>query len=296
MGFDAGRGLFGFGVRVEPRDPKRPAEESNPSESAWPGSDADFRPTLEHVKAPREWRSVRNDPARAIPTPRVVASVHAADSEMPAGSRATIADAPTSAPQPPPVVVQPAPESAADALPRVYGSDRLVLLVRDPWWIYAWWELTEATLSSGRRVLDATSDLALRVYDISTIAWDGGNHHSYFDIEVHDLASNWYIELGKPGASFCAELGLRTADGRFLALVRSNIVTLPRDGMSHVVDEEWMIVEEDFRRLFDLAGGGSIGLGSGDIQRMLEQRLRTELASGGVSSFGLSSPAVRRTT
>lgn len=186
--------------------------------------------------------------------------------------------------------------ASAQPLPAQYGIDRLVLLVRDPWWVYAWWELTPTTLASGRRALDAPADLALRVYDISTIDWDGVNHHSYFDIDVHDLASNWYIELGKPGASFCAELGLRTADGRFLALVRSNIVTLPRDGMSHVVDEEWMIVEEDFRRLFDLAGGGSIGLGSGDIQRMLEQRMRSELASGGVSSFGLSSPAVRRTS
>jgi hypothetical protein len=86
-----------------------------------------------------------------------------------------------------------------------------------------------------------------------------------------------------------AELGLRAHDGRFLALIRSNFVTLPRDSMSSVVDEEWMVVEADYRVLFQLAGGGSIGLGSGEIQRMLEQRLRSELASGGAASFGVSS-------
>ena len=282
---------------MEPRDSKRPEGGAGPPEHR-PSSEADLRPTLENVKPPREWRSVRDDPSRAIPPPRVVARVHAAESESPAGSRALVADAPSSGPQPQVVEPRfdPEFEPGAETLPAEYGNDRLVLLVRDPWWIYAWWELTQSTLDSGRRSLGAPSDLALRVYDISTIDWDGRNHHAYFDIDVHDRASNWYIELGKPGASFCAEIGLRTSDGRFLALVRSNVVTLPRDGMSHVVDEEWMIVEEDFRRLFDLAGGGSIGLGSGDIQRMLEQRLRSELASGGVSSFGLSSPAVRRTS
>lgn len=254
-------------------------------------------PTIENLKPPREWRSVRSDPGRAVVPPRVVASVHALESEPAAGSRSP-ADAPLEAApatsRPP--ESKPTPTLSADPLPHTYGQDRLVLLVRDPWWVYTWWELTPTALERGRAAVAEAADLTLRVYDISAIHWDGHNHHSYFDIDIDigDLAGNWYIELGKPGASYCAELGLRTADGRFLALVRSNVVTLPRAGMSEVVDEEWMIVEEDFRRLFDLAGGGSIGIGSGDIQRLLEQRLRSELASGGVSSFGLSSPAVRR--
>jgi hypothetical protein len=187
---------------------------------------------------------------------------------------------------------QPAP-IAADTLPGRYGVDRLVFLVRDPYWVYAWWELTDASLAAGRRELAADADLVLRVYDVSNIDWNGLNHHTHFDIEIADMTGNWYIELGKPGASFVGEIGLRAHDGRFLALLRSNFVTLPRDSMSLVVDEEWMVVEADYRLLFGLAGGDSIGLGSGEIQRMLEQRLRAELASGGVSSFGLSSPGVR---
>jgi len=280
------------GVVADSRDSK---PEDQVSLQRVPPPSHDERATLESVKAPREWRSVRADPTRAVPVPRFVASVQAAESEQAAGSRAPIAAVSSSPPIPAPPPVEPA-RRETDDLPRVYGSDRLVLLIRDPWWVYSWWELTETTLAAGRSAIGAPAALALRVYDISAIDWDGANHHAYFDIDVHDLAGNWYIELGKPGASFCAELGLRADDGRFLALVRSNVVTLPRDGMSNVVDEEWMIVEEDFRRLFDLAGGGHIGLGSGDIQRLLEQRLRSELASGGVSSFGLSSPDVRRTS
>lgn len=251
------------------------------------------------AKPPREWRVSRTIEARATPAPRVVRSVAAAEAQPPAGSHAPTIDSPPSSGNlvPPPASWQPhapAPSTlGADALPGRYGVDRLVLLVRDPYWVYAWWELTDASLAAGRRELAADADLVLRVYDVSGIDWDGINHHSHFDIDVADLAGNWYIELGKPGASFVGEIGLRAHDGRFLALLRSNFVTLPRDSMSDVVDEEWMVVEADYRLLFNLAGGDSIGLGSGEIQRMLEQRLRSELASGGVSSFGLTSPGVR---
>jgi hypothetical protein len=196
----------------------------------------------------------------------------------------------------PPFVPQFAPPPEPPDLPRRYGVDRLVVLVRDPYWIYAWWELGDATLAEARAALGGEAALVLRVYDVSAILWDGSNHHSFFDIEIFDLAGGWYVELGKPGASFVAEIGLRAADGRFLAILRSNFVTLPRDGMSDVVDEEWMVVEEDYRLLFELAGG--VGHASGDIQRLLEQRLRAELesafASRGPTSFGLSSPAARR--
>jgi hypothetical protein len=216
--------------------------------------------------------------------------VAAEDAAPPAGSHAPhVAAAPASVQPAPP----PAPHfEAPPDLPGRYGIDRFVILVRDPYWVYAWWELTEATLAAGRADAGGDALLVLRMYDVSAIDWDGTNHHAHFDIEISDLTGNWYIELGKPGASFVAEIGLRRPDGRFLALLRSNFVTLPRDSVSPVLDEEWMVVEEDFRRLFELAGGGSIGLGSGEIQRMLEQRLRAELASGGVGSFGVSSFSV----
>jgi len=33
-------------------------------------------------------------------------------------------------------------------LPGGYGKDRLVLQVRDPWWLHAYWEITLATWDS----------------------------------------------------------------------------------------------------------------------------------------------------
>lgn len=259
---------------------------------------------IQERKPPREWRTRREPEARRIPAPRAEAQPPVAISaapELPTAEHAVTpvgAAAGTAFTQPPAAPAPVAPPPDPLDLPRFRGLDRLVVLVRDPYWVYAWWELGEHTLAEARDALGGDSALVLRVYDISAVLWDGGNHHTYFDVEIRDLASGWYLELGKPGASFVAEIGLRAADGRFLAILRSNFVTLPRDGMSDVVDEEWMVVEEDYRALFEFAGGGSAGGESGDVQRRLEQRLRADLesvfASRGPTSFGLSSPAARR--
>jgi hypothetical protein len=273
---------------------KKEDRERPKTPSSTPPVTGSTRSPIGETKPPRIWRSNRADALHAGSTPRVAQQVMAEESSPPAGSSAPhLQSAPASVQPAPPVQQRTAGDTGSD-LPGRYGVDRLVVLVRDPYWVYAWWELTDSTLGGGRTDLGIDADLVLRMYDISAIDWDGTNHHAHFDIEIADQAGNWYIELGKPGGSFVGEVGLRAPDGRFLALLRSNFVTLPRDSMSSVVDEEWMVVEEDYRMLFELAGGGSIGLGSGEFQRMLEQRLRSELSSGGVGSFGISSFGVSR--
>jgi hypothetical protein len=271
----------------EPR-PEKPEASGKPEPPA--------RLPLSRTKPPREWRSQGTEKApRRKRGPAAAAEAAAPVIEV--GPEARPAPQ-VPVPTPPPAYAAPAPAPQPPApdtgpeLPARYGLDRLVLLVRDPFWTYVWWELTEQRLQTGRGALGAHGELVLRFYDVSALEWDGRNHHGSFDIEVHDAAGNWYVELGKPGASYIAELGVRAADGRFVALVRSNTVTLPRDGMSSVVDEEWMVLEEDYRRLFELAGGEAIGLGSGEILRWLEERLRRELLAGAISSFGVSSLAV----
>jgi len=254
------------------------------------------REPLEFTKPPREWRRAPRQesshrehgaaPLQEGTEPDLLDSLHLPASRSPAESASSHLEVPRPG----------APEARkeATALPCAYGVDRLVLLVRDPDWSYAWWELTEARLEAARHELGEKGSLILRFYDVSLIDWDGRNHHECFDIEVQALAGNWYVELGKPGATFVAEIGLRGMKGRFVALVRSNVVALPRNSMSPRVDEQWMISEERYQRLFELSGGAEIGLGSAEILRALEERLRRELAEAGVSSFGISSLASRR--
>lgn len=173
-------------------------------------------------------------------------------------------------------------------LPAGYGHDKIVLQVRDPWWLHSYWEFTTSTLDKIKAELGASSQGAktiLRVYDVSFIEFNGTNAHSYFDIEVQD-ANNWYIDTQGPGRSWCVDLGLRLSDGRFIKIVRSNSVTTPLDGPSWQTDEEWMIPEDLFARLYGLGiGTGSSPVG---IRKVWQERLKRELGSGAFVSGGFS--------
>ena len=124
----------------------------------------------------------------------------------------------------------------------------------------------------------------VRVYDVT----DGEANAPSFDIVLRDLANNWYIHVGKPDRAWIVEIGLRTSRGHFFRFVRSNRVTTPRYGPSDVIDEEWMSLEEEYWKLFGVAGGFGIGKSSMEIRQRFREQLRAALFSGAVSSFGAS--------
>ena len=182
-------------------------------------------------------------------------------------------------------VLSPAVESTAPRivqedrrLPTHYGEDRLVLLVRDPWWIFAYWEVTpERQQQVLRQTEGKRYKTVLRVYDVSGVSLPKSN--SFFDIEINFHADNWYVDVGMPDREWAAEIGFRTEDGRFFALVRSNTVRTPAFGISDVLDEEWMLPEDVYFRLLGQSfGAGSPG-GSMDIRRMLEKYLKNVVSS-----------------
>ncbi|MQL52017.1 DUF4912 domain-containing protein [Desulfofundulus thermobenzoicus] len=143
------------------------------------------------------------------------------------------------------------PESPGPDLPRYYGLDRLVLLVRDPYWLYAYWEITatrqeEFASTFGARAWASTRPV-LRVYDVTGVDFNGYNANSFMDIQIQETADSWHIPVGRPNRSFCVDLGRVFPDGRFVTLLRSNVVTTPRATLSECLDEEWMWIEDLYR-------------------------------------------------
>ncbi len=182
--------------------------------------------------------------------------------------------------------------SEAEDIPQGYGINCLVLLVRDPSWIHSYWEITpgknEEALASLELQPGETASRVLRVYDVAGAEFNGYNAQLFFDIRVDDFARNWYFRVD-PNRTYCAEIGLLSSSGRFAVLARSNTVRTPRAGMSDVIDDKWGTVAEDYyENLYALSGGFDVGKSSLELRRMLEERLRAELSSGAVSSFGAS--------
>jgi len=189
---------------------------------------------------------------------------------------------------PEPVQMQPEQDKFAE-LPSGYGDNRIIVQVRDPYWLHTYWEIRKDKLDSVRQELGHALDHAkriLRIYEIKSGRAGETKMRKLFDIEINDVADNWYINVGRPDKTYCIDIGLLLVDGRFITLARSNIVHTPLDGPSSITDEEWMIVEEDFNRLYGLSAGLGIGLSSLDIRKQMKQRMLNQGGSGGLSSTG----------
>jgi hypothetical protein len=169
-------------------------------------------------------------------------------------------------------------------LPRTYGDDRIVIMTRDPFVVHAYWEATPERLDREKAWFGWESKLCVRIYDITGVQFDGRNAIGYFDQEVFERTGNWYFDLGRPNHSFCADLGLLSPEGRFLTLSRSNYVTMPRDGVSDVIDEEWMLVDEEFWKLYGYPEGFKGGVSSPELQEMMRRRRLQEISSPGLFS------------
>ncbi len=171
---------------------------------------------------------------------------------------------------------QPAAKPDMPVIPWNYGKDRITLMVRDPNWIFAYWEISAAKQQefSSNFGQDAwnNSRSVLRVYDITGVeSFNGMNANDFTDISIGEYVDNWHIDMERPNSTFCVDLGRLFLDGTFITLLRSNIVQTPGIAVSNLLDEEWMWIEGIYRTFTRLHMGSSpmiteeIGRGMGLI-------------------------------
>jgi hypothetical protein len=117
-------------------------------------------------------------------------------------------------------------ETERFVFPESYGVNRVRLLVKDPEWLFAYWDVDPGVLSSLRKDLGeralALSRLTLRLSD--TV--EGGSTV----ILLPKAARSFYIRADGASRSYQAELGLTLPSGEFRALAASNTVGTPRVG------------------------------------------------------------------
>jgi len=131
-----------------------------------------------------------------------------------------------------------------DFLPEFYEEDRLVLMAKDPDWLYAYWEITDNTRrffeEQTREKAWLASQPVLRIYNLTA-----GN---YFDIKINDKADSWYIWIKKPNTKYKAEIG-RIYEGKYYKLIQSNHLISPVYGFSEIFDPQWLPSKEIWRSL-----------------------------------------------
>jgi hypothetical protein len=153
-------------------------------------------------------------------------------------------------------------------LPLYYGEDRLVLLPRDPYWLFAYWEIswpTRQLLAEETQKDYESLDFGLRVHRYTENKEAG----TFFDLQITPTADHWYIKAGVPDKKYWVELGCYLPDGEFRVILTSNTVSTPRDSLSGhffggpvqvTVDPVILTVEPYFMIAF-IPPAGSIGSG-----------------------------------
>jgi uncharacterized protein len=136
-------------------------------------------------------------------------------------------------------------------IPDRYGRDRLVLMVQDPFHVFAYWEVTPDSLHRARA---AAGD-----HYTPVLLLDTGNGTESREVDL--AGGNYYLSVA-PSGSYVAKLALRDSQGRLHVLAESNRVQTPAPRVSSRVDEAWMSVDETLGELLEMAGLPGQGGGS----------------------------------
>jgi hypothetical protein len=175
-------------------------------------------------------------------------------------------------------------------LPTGYGKDRIVCMVRDPYWLHCYWELTRQAIQRAEAALGQDwhgSKPMLRLLDVSNRDITNTAESVIKDIDIHGGCNNWYIEVSKPPRSFRVDIGYLSRHGQFYVLARSNVVTTPRAGVSDLIDENWADLDsKKADRIYAMSAGFDPTASSLELKQLFEERLRRPMGSPAVTSFG----------
>jgi hypothetical protein len=182
-----------------------------------------------------------------------------------------------------------------EELPDSDEETKVVLLPVNPYLVHVYWGIAPHDLDKLERVFRRPGPRAqavLRFYDITQANFDATNAPSQFDVEIDLQAGNWYVHLENPAKSYCIDLGLRTAGGRFHRLAKSNVAETPRAWPSDKVDESYLLVEGDYSRVEKVA----VAVEGGDAMKAPPEALEvgepasTEENKTGPPEGGISRP------
>lgn len=161
----------------------------------------------------------------------------------------------------------PAPEfEDLGELPESYGTNRVYLVARDPYWFYAYWDISRERLAEAR---EAARDGQIFLQVCET------NGACVQQIMVPGEARNWFIYAGRPGIELFAELGYFNSEGIFETIGRSPVGRAPKDTPSTDLSARFVTIPMSlsFQQLLELVSGERFeGEGLAETLARLQER------------------------
>ncbi|EMI52502.1 DUF4912 domain-containing protein [Rhodopirellula sallentina] len=172
--------------------------------------------------------------------------------------------------------------------------DRIVLLVRDSFWLQASWEITQSSVQRAQSALAErwhTAVPTVRLLSVGDVSSNRAETVSR-DISVHGGVSTWYIDVQDPPSRYRVAIGYLADNGEFHCICRSNVVETPVPGDCERLDEHWQDIAEDYERIYALSGG--LESGSGELRDAFEDRLQRRMPHPADSGSMTGDPSLLR--
>ncbi len=171
---------------------------------------------------------------------------------------------------------------------RKLPEDRVILMVRDAYWLQASWDIHPRTIERARAALAEQWHLATPVLRLLRVEASSSSQTETLirSVAIHGAVQTWFMEVDDPPSCFRVEVGYQANSGRFHSLARSNLVTTPKPGSTEVLDVELSDMAANSERIFSMSGGYNPQLHGGELREWLESRLQRPLGAPVESEFG----------
>jgi hypothetical protein len=186
---------------------------------------------------------------------------------------------------------EPVPKSPKD-VSTGSAKDRIVMMVRDPYWLHVYWELSHQAVQRAEAALSQDWHGArpiLRLFDVSSLETTATSETTVRSIDIHGGCNNWYLEVTNPPRSFRVDIGYLSRRGQFFVLARSNVVSTPKAGVSDQLDENWSDLNASSAdRIMSMSNGfeSSHPANGMELKELFEERLRRPLGGPATTGFG----------
>ncbi|TVR57087.1 MAG: DUF4912 domain-containing protein [Spirochaetaceae bacterium] len=157
-------------------------------------------------------------------------------------------------------------------IPERYNETRVVLLLRDPAWAFAYWDIKDLEMITED---DQFENIFLRVVECSSP--DSVALVDSFDIPVGPSDTRWYINLPNQDTFYRIRL-MVIIDGHDVMLAESNSVSVPSGGIADVPSDSAPLSNADKI----IAYSGIQKLGIPNFGRQIPQRIISDVSEADI--------------
>lgn len=230
-----------------------------------------------------------NGTHRAKPEPKIAAVPAAkAAPAKPAAKPAVVAKPALPAP-PAPSVIPADKDLSAGKGSTGPVKDRIFLMVPDPFWLHATWELTHQSVQRAEAALKQDwhgAKPVIRLFDVTSQDTTSTSETPVRDIVIHGGCNNWYIDVPQPPRSYRADIGYVSRRGEFFVLARSNVATPPKAGSTEALDLGWSEMDPKKAERIMAMSSGFESSAHPELRELFEERLRRPMGAPKETGFG----------